>query len=577
MSLPKVQVIVDQYKVLEEAQKWGRKVDSDLTAKTLDQLSNFLGYVIEPTAIIEEDDQEGITAFQRINYRLYRVNGNREQEIHLIVNKMVDRLKLDQPDYLITVTNDQAFYPLLREALAHNIDLRVLVPGYDIPPLFSDPRHKARLIGDIVPEPKLAVFDIRVDYENIFIGLERNGWSVSPKELIEAITTKAAEFGDIRRSVVAYADWDLISNNSKHNHQRELSLIRGVDTVYQANEKGKNSADMRIATDIHKSVEENAANAPDVIILCTGDRDFRPVVEAAKERGKSLIIFTVRGTLSQELEGAADQVVYIEDLLPDQAKVQLVEDRLPRPTDPHAGLIMKFLAFLREHNWSYAYPNRAREVLGESAEQQLHQAAASKVLTAQGNKFSPNFQHPLVQASTHLLQWVPWRLQIARERRNFAEVYASHLFKEMSRDRKLTEWKIGVDWDEAAVWLDLVASTGLIVKGTQPHPYKAGEQITAWSLPGDKNPTSVSNPENAPEPEITPCNNTTPVPVKEENSDSPSHSVSELQNHKELAYHHRRLQMLREKVAAQGLNADPSLTIEIEDLEAKIQELEHRQ
>lgn len=40
-----------------------------------------------------------------------------------------------------------------------------------------------------------------------------------------------------------------------------------------------------------------------------------------------------------------------------------------------------------------------------------------------------------------------------------------------------------------------------------------------------------------------------------------------------ISYHHRRLQKLKEKQAAYGVNIDPGVLIEIEDIEEKIIEL----
>lgn len=43
---------------------------------------------------------------------------------------------------------------------------------------------------------------------------------------------------------------------------------------------------------------------------------------------------------------------------------------------------------------------------------------------------------------------------------------------------------------------------------------------------------------------------------------------------KQLALHRRRLELLKERQAVQGLNTPPEVSIEIEDIEAKIEELE---
>ena len=43
---------------------------------------------------------------------------------------------------------------------------------------------------------------------------------------------------------------------------------------------------------------------------------------------------------------------------------------------------------------------------------------------------------------------------------------------------------------------------------------------------------------------------------------------------KQIIYHRRRLNLLKEKKARQGINVDPEIIIEIEDIETEIAELE---
>jgi hypothetical protein len=569
MQTQDVTFFVDQYKLYELAQQTGRKVDPAQTVKTLGQAVTLLGPIGERFAVVEENDREGIEAYHRANFQVHPMNGDRDETIHKVIEDVKHHLRYQRPKYMVAVTNDPIFHYLFEDSVKQNTELRVLVPGPKMPRVFEKAGYDARLLSAIIPEPRPTRYAVLVDYENIHIGLERNGISVSPKILMEAIKKKAASLGDTG-NIVAYADWDLLSRGSRYNIQRELALMSGVEPRYQPNENGKNSADMAIADQIRTVVEKpsGAPDAVDVVVVVSGDRDFKPVVDTAKSRDKKVVILTVRGTLSAELREAADEVDYLDDLLKDPAATIR---RSPKPSDTHARPTMQFMAFLKQRNFSFAYRDRLDDVL-ES--EQLRQAVAAKVLTEQERKFRPNFQHPLIQVTNHLLDWVPWRITDAMNNRNFTYVDSNYLVNGMNRDRKLTSLGIGRDRGESEAWLELCATTGLIVKGTRPHPHRPGETINTWMLPsegkdndkGQKQP-DIDQPKN-PAGETKPGNtNITP--------DSPESSpASSTVSPRVLETHRRRLEILQEQKAMKGKSADPSLDIEIEDLEKTIKKLE---
>ncbi len=574
---PTVHLVVDHYSAFEAAQRNRGKTDPIRTAEGLGMAANLLGPVTERFAIVEENDREGWDAFTKANFQVRQMNGDRPQAIYEVIEKLRHDLQGDHQKYLVAVTDDLAFHQLFQEVQRHNTELRVLVPGREIPLLFRRGGYDVRLLNEVIPEPKPTRYDLRIDFENVWIGLKRNGFAISPKQLIQAIKQKAAELGDVG-TITAYADWDLLSRDSRYNLQRELALISGVETRYQPNESGKNSADMVIADHIRTVIERpnNAPDAVDIAIICTGDRDFRQVVDTVKGRNKKAVLFAVKDTLSNELKLAADEVYYLDDLLP--AATVADPTQPPQADHPQAELALKFLAFLQRKHWKFAYANRTEEIFGPTAEAQLRESVTVQVLEEQDGKFSPNYQHPLIQAGQHLLRWVPWRLKVAREQRGFSEVYASYLFKEMARDRKLQDWQIGQDWDEAAAWLDRLAATGSIIKGSRPHPHKEGETIITWSLPGSKpSPTAPvadkveKTATTDAEPEETLVEPINPAGAPEPSATSPTPPDPDRQ--KLIATHKRRLQHLREREAREGHNVDPQVLIEIEDIEAKLETL----
>ena len=87
-------------------------------------------------------------------------------------------------------------------------------------------------------------------------------------------------------------------------------MIANIDPVF--NLPGKNSADMRIAKDVITDAGHD--DAADVYIMASGDRDFNQVLNSLRTRGKTVIVWGVRGSTSRQLENNPGlSVEYIED------------------------------------------------------------------------------------------------------------------------------------------------------------------------------------------------------------------------------------------------------------------------
>lgn len=184
----------------------------------------------------------------------------------------------------------------------------------------EDAQLKVRLLSWLCRVPRL---DVRLDFENLYIGLKRMGRPAEPEALINAVRRAVDDLGEITR-ITAYADWIILDRKNGPQIQRQLELADLVETRYQVNIKNKNSADMRIASDIHDHLEMDGLrpgpSMVDIFVLGTGDRDFRPVVQKIKDRGKKVIVLALKNSLSRLLMSAATEVRYLEDyLIPEPA------------------------------------------------------------------------------------------------------------------------------------------------------------------------------------------------------------------------------------------------------------------
>ncbi|MCB9106797.1 MAG: NYN domain-containing protein [Anaerolineales bacterium] len=176
---------------------------------------------------------------------------------------------------------------------------------------FDDNQLKMEL-STLFQIPKI---DIRLDFENLYIGLKRMGWTPEPDILSKAIKQAVKNLGEISK-ITAYADWGMLDSKNCPDIQRKLAL-NDIEPCYLINLRNKNSADMRIASDIRNLLERNSygLNPVDIIVLGSGDRDFRPVVREARNRGKHVTILTLKNSLSRMLHDVASEVLYLDDYL----------------------------------------------------------------------------------------------------------------------------------------------------------------------------------------------------------------------------------------------------------------------
>jgi uncharacterized LabA/DUF88 family protein len=74
----------------------------------------------------------------------------------------------------------------------------------------------------------------------------------------------------------------------------------------------KNSVDNQLKSDVIDDICGN--NAPDVVILVSGDGDFANLVKVLREKGKYVIIFARKGNLKKSLKDVADEFHFIDEL-----------------------------------------------------------------------------------------------------------------------------------------------------------------------------------------------------------------------------------------------------------------------
>ncbi|MDP5017522.1 MAG: NYN domain-containing protein [Dolichospermum sp.] len=74
----------------------------------------------------------------------------------------------------------------------------------------------------------------------------------------------------------------------------------------------KNSVDNQLKSDVIDDICQN--NAPDVVILVSGDGDFANLVKVVRDKSKYVIIFARKGNLKKSLKDVANEFHFIDEL-----------------------------------------------------------------------------------------------------------------------------------------------------------------------------------------------------------------------------------------------------------------------
>lgn len=488
--------IVDVYHSYYEPGRQS-KTDPDGEAQNLSMLVRPLGRHDRKIALVARDDERRLLAYQRAGYETHPMNGDRPNELRQFVRHISNQIKQTPPRHLVLVSDDPEFIHLC-DAAAPLTNLAIWGSA-KAPRELSQATYGWRALEELLPNLKVPRIDVRIDLENIFIGLVKRGWQPNLRKLVEATRLACEDLGEVT-SLTGYADFDELNRHhggANINWQRELTLA-GAETRYVVSQHGKNTADMKLAADIGSVIENSSGNAIDVFGLVTMDRDFRHIVDTARQRGKKVAVIGLRGGLSRELERVANAVRYLDDHL-SLTPPRPAGSRPAAPARKELALMMRLSAWMHRNHWRYIYRDRLMQELAAEAEslsrllaEEWLVASPGSTLDAQGQArtLQPNPAHALAQAVHLLARWIPGRVSYCLTERRMPYVDSNYLANGMQREGQLVQLNVGQTRDEAEALLQAAAAAGLVVARQQPHPQTAGRLITTWCLPerGDEGP-----------------------------------------------------------------------------------------
>lgn len=181
------------------------------------------------------------------------------------------------------------------------------------------------------------------DFENIVYSLRR-AYGINPN--FEDLMDKCKEFG---RVVVAraYTDWSGHRTMTVPLHSSGFELvyvpIYGTSVNYQNQNSAppKNIADMYMVIDVMEVL--NSQPNIDTYVLLTGDKDFIPLAQAIRRRGKRVIGLGVDGASSPHFAQTTDLFILYSEVsgLPQAPSAS-------RPTDIYDALVQAVARLIKE-------------------------------------------------------------------------------------------------------------------------------------------------------------------------------------------------------------------------------------
>jgi NYN domain len=441
--------------------------------------------------------------FEGVGYETFNMPDRRHIADALIIQYF--SFDPDPVDELIVVTTSTDVTTLIRRVkMQRNARVRVWA---DQPPQ----------IDGVIFQPLEAILGIQsktvalyVDFENIAISLNEQGYAVNLDRLVEGLNSHASAHGQITR-MAAYAPWGqrgslppLVDDMGREVSDEAPSrlALANIDPVF--NLPGKNSADMRIAKDV--LADSTAPNSADIFIIASGDRDFNEVFGALRTRNKQVIVWGVRGSTSRLLENnPALQIEYLDDFLPlhrheDVGHIYTAAVATPAGSanaftpSQWSSVILQYdrLGALApdEGMPAEALQDQLRRVSAVVSDARAHdlvsQAIAMGILrvTQDGNTklLSPAADHTIVERTRLVRDRIILRVANTLDVRGWEYVNYGFLLKGIAMDRDLDRPGLNIDDTWRSEWVDCLVREGILVREMIPHRHNPEDLVPVIRL-----------------------------------------------------------------------------------------------
>ncbi|MCU0498748.1 MAG: NYN domain-containing protein [Anaerolineae bacterium] len=403
---------------------------------------------------------------------------------------------------LILVTTSRDLIPLVRRVkMTRNARLRVWGS--------EDVLQGTEFAEDVIFQPLESLLGLQsrnvavfIDFENISISLNEQGFMVNLDQLISSFVSRAKAHGHVVK-MAAYAPWGqrgtlppLVDSSGREIAEEAPSrlALANIDPVY--NLPGKNSADVRIARDVMTDV--NHDDAGDVFILASGDRDFNDVVNALLSKNKTVILWGVRGSTSRQLENHPGITVeYIDDFSRLQthqslSKSALVEESAESFTPSQwSSVVVQYDRLAQEYSVDQVSIRRLIDQLqnvGAVISQQrgddlISQAISLGILKVVSNGYvTANGGHPVVDKTRLVRDRIVTRVDNTLQVRGWEYVNYGFLLKGLAMDRQLDRPGCNIDDQWRSHWIDALVREQVLERELIPHRHNPEDLVPVIKL-----------------------------------------------------------------------------------------------
>ncbi len=345
---------------------------------------------------------------------------------------------------------------------------------------------------------------VYIDFENIAISLTEQGYTVNLDHLIERFVTQAKAHGQVVK-MAAYAPWGqrgslppLVDSTGREVADEAPSrlMLANIDPVF--NLPGKNSADMRIAKDVITDAGHD--DAADVYIMASGDRDFNQVLNSLRTRGKTVIVWGVRGSTSRQLENNPGlSVEYIEDFTSLQthqswssaasAQQPSVEEEIAAFTPSQWSSVIIQLDRLATEREVEAIPSQdlvnqlarvgavVSQPRGEDLVLQAMSLGILKAVPGSGGKVALDDLHPIVEKTRLITSRIVMRVQRTLQVRGWEYVNYGFLLKGLAMDRDLDRPGCNYSDQWRSDWIDCLVREQILLRELIPHRHNPDDLV----------------------------------------------------------------------------------------------------
>ncbi|MCS6835508.1 MAG: NYN domain-containing protein [Anaerolineae bacterium] len=466
------------------------------------------------------------TVFRATGYDLCEAKSR--EHLHDIIHLTYFAYDPDPIDELILATTSRDLLPLVRRIKTTRAS-RIRLWGAE------DVLVGTEFANEVIFQPLEAVLGIQtknvslyIDFENIAISLSEHGFVVNLDTLITSLVAKARSYGQVIK-MSAYAPWGqrgalppLVDHNGREiaDEAPTRLLLANIDPVF--NLPGKNSADVRIARDV--LVDISHSESADVIILASGDRDFNDVLNSVMQRGKTVILWGVRGSMSRQLTNHPSLTIeYIEDFTPLQthqslssapvnAQAQSAEVFVP---SQWSSVVIQFDRLAMLNNTDVLMTSDLIERLvalgvvisrqrGEDLIEQALSLGILQRLNSQG-AIMLNGVSPIVEKTRVITEAIRRRVGNTLKVRGWQYVNYGFLLKGLEMERDLMRPGMNIDDQWRSQWIDALVREGVLQRDLVSHRLNPDDLVPVIRLPDGEDEDGLAT-----RPQPSPASSTTP-------------------------------------------------------------------